>query len=1653
MLLAPGDAPHYMHSTATSRLYHQKEDPTTPLKSKAARRDADGRVLIGPADFVERILISMKKLVTGEEGEGGVKGPSQHGSGGGQQRRKTMANAIQKVLQISMPLASSGDDGDRMMNPSRGPALLHSLVEASLQDSLTARCVAAGVERQLGDAMIRHDILEAFHQEAAGCHDGLSCHRDGLSGVLERLLEATRHGTAPTASMLEEAAVALVKGEIHRASEVARQEREARAEGSNRAVGGVGAVGRGHVRPHNIATAFGGACPHDGEPQLIVYADGRQADSLLSGHSPIKVPVQQQQQLLQVHPPMSPVRPTPKDHHAGRPTAADLSAAAVEGLSILFADLDRPGSGRIQIRILSKHLSLMARQAKRRGIPAIEELIVRYKGISEIDFRGFRELMVAALELGFRILDVDGSGALDSEERNELLHAFEFISKFNEPPTPQLQLEQLEQRQLDSSLDPPSLLVEGLLIHAGGAGYKAKDRWSRFQFGLLRVLAMGLPRGSPPLRSSAHEPDDDPGIETRRLQFGFQSWKAALLTKKRPPSLSTGSRVSSPPQQNRAQQGYSPPRSSPHSYHSYGGVSKAASNSIKSIFKLLDNDNSGRVSRAEFKKHGWLLSKFPGGPALLGGVAGGGNGYTGAMNLEEFGDFLLNAVEMTFEGLDADHSGDIDHIEQGMVREAFGLSLDQARDSGATCSLRRRDFTEWLLGLVGNLDRPSFTKGLMRLFALGGRHREANRLAGGGGGSGLHGGVLLARAFRAWGNDVVGSPIHRTRLQREGSKALLSKPALMALKALFSHMDADRSGYIDAREFQKHGWILARFPGENGSLVRGWATSGWSSRISCSEFESFVVSTLERVFDQLDVDHSGDLDEEEQNAILEAWDIPPPPPPPKAAAGPSKGVRRLSRRGFVEWVLARIETIPKARFLAGLLRLLALASRHKHTQRHQYENSEFERKAKTRHGQVFQEWAIWARKGDAEWIVPQGAFARRRDRREKLRPSKDGYGQTCLPESYLASPRKRPEHAEGEEREGGGHRGFRVRPSADEDDYYYGWGYGSTSLASLAGSPGGGDGEASVSDGFGFEEKDTAGRGRRVRSEEESGDGGGDDPFGFDQTRSSRDLPGKGGREPKGFTPGARVTYRPTGESVVILRVHAEDFEPYYTVQMGDKGKATGGGGREKQTTRDKLKLLHDEDGDNDGRGAAGRGVDDSFDFEDKKKSKTKKSSPNSRRKEGLSDDDTFAFENDSPIKTIKEGRSRRSNLFEDSEGAGRTGGGPRFISRRADKATERVFKSLKSYKNGTASWREVERHGWLLSRYPRGVGKLLKDAEAGSWRSTVDMESFGAFLLESLRLTFLELDVDRSTKLEPREQLAVAEAFDIMDGSPAVTVSEKWLTLHQYVEWILEAPHKLPKDAFLEGLLRLFAYGARHRTVKRRAIPSTVLARSMRRMFRSWAHEHPGALLRPIQQVKKAALDAADNASQAVAAVAGVKRELQQSMNKIAKGGGGGGCGGLGQADQPSTRRAEDYAWYDPLYRESSTAGQRLIREHYDSMIKGGEMDRRLDSGEDRWDQEQLVLEQEVLAEVDQMEANIFSSYGGGILSGHLGVAGGEDDLGMEDFADFSEVLQFGVNMGPEDVTNQDLDAFRIFRNQYIGSEAPAAPPNAGSPTGGGGR
>ena len=87
------------------------------------------------------------------------------------------------------------------------------MVEGNLEDVITARCVATGVERQLGDAILRHQILEAFHEA-----DRL----DPLSGAIEQLLEATQEGASPTAAMLEEAALAVVRGEIRHASGLAR---------------------------------------------------------------------------------------------------------------------------------------------------------------------------------------------------------------------------------------------------------------------------------------------------------------------------------------------------------------------------------------------------------------------------------------------------------------------------------------------------------------------------------------------------------------------------------------------------------------------------------------------------------------------------------------------------------------------------------------------------------------------------------------------------------------------------------------------------------------------------------------------------------------------------------------------------------------------------------------------------------------------------------------------------------------------------------------------------------------------------------------------------------------------------------------------------------------------------------------------------------------------------------------------------------------------------------------------------------------------------------------------------------------------------------------------------------------------------------------
>ena len=72
----------------------------------------------------------------------------------------------------------------------------------------------------------------------------------------------------------------------------------------------------------------------------------------------------------------------------------------------------------------------------------------------------------------------------------------------------------------------------------------------------------------------------------------------------------------------------------------------------------------------------------------------------------------------------------------------------------------------------------------------------------------------------------------------------------------------DGDGAIGTKEFQKHAWLLERYPGQASESVKGWKQGAFQVRLTRAEFSEFIISTLSRVFDILDVDHSGDLDEQ-----------------------------------------------------------------------------------------------------------------------------------------------------------------------------------------------------------------------------------------------------------------------------------------------------------------------------------------------------------------------------------------------------------------------------------------------------------------------------------------------------------------------------------------------------------------------------------------------------------------------------------------------------------------------------------------------------------------------------------------------------------------------------------------------------------------------
>ena len=200
-----------------------------------------------------------------------------------------------------------------------------------------------------------------------------------------------------------------------------------------------------------------------------------------------------------------------------------------------------------------------------------------------------------------------------------------------------------------------------------------------------------------------------------------------------------------------------------------------------------------------------------------------------------------------------------------------------------------------------------------------------------------------------------------------------------------------------------------------------------------------------------------------------------------------------------------------------------------------------------------------------------------------------------------------------------------------------------------------------------------------------------------------------------------------------------------------------------------------------------------------------------------------------------------------------------------------------------------------------------------------------------------------------------------------------------------------------------------------------------LRRMFRAWAHEHGGALRRPLEEVRRDIANTNAAVDKTLTAVNALKGDVYRLRKD-------GVWEDSYSTDQYKGYKAggEDFSresppWYDEEYRDSSLLGHRVLREHYGRMMEG--LGEAAAKDEDTWLEEQLRLEQDVLREVDEMESQIFREHG------FIGNDEDEDDIAS--FPSLSELISGG--MYPDFVSKpetSDLMAFNMLRRQFVGDD-----------------
>ena len=305
-----------------------------------------------------------------------------------------------------------------------------------------------------------------------------------------------------------------------------------------------------------------------------------------------------------------------------------------------------------------------------------------------------------------------------------------------------------------------------------------------------------------------------------------------------------------------------------------------AEQALRALFAELDTDRSGGVSWAELREHGLLMERMmsaasDGSPQWLTDARTGG--WSQEMDIHAFREVLHSALEHVFVALDTDHSQMLESDEQRQVWRAFGVEAA----FNPQPPQQSRVFVNWVLQACGQLGWQRFGAGFLNLL----RRVQGQTL-------------------------MFGSRVQRA----------LSQNAEEVIRRFFSDLDSDHSGTVSWSEFERHGWMLSRFPNNTSKMLSTVKESGWQAPMDFGSFRDFLIGALCECHKQLDTDLSGFLEPAELHQAVKTLNCAIQLPSSNGA---------LSKWDFVEWILEGLQHIPWNVFKDGFLRMLSLGAAHR----------------------------------------------------------------------------------------------------------------------------------------------------------------------------------------------------------------------------------------------------------------------------------------------------------------------------------------------------------------------------------------------------------------------------------------------------------------------------------------------------------------------------------------------------------------------------------------------------------------------------------------------------------------------------------------------------------------------------------------------------